>query len=329
VVGSPQIAAALRESPARPLSGRGQVGRDDRLWVGSGRFVSRWSLLIREVLDTRHMSAFFGWMLPLLEILRQDSGVASRYQLLFVHGSCSQAAMWRPMMGWFAQHGIPSAAVSLRGHGGSGGSLQGATISDYVNDVLSACCTLADRPIVLVGHSMGGFVVQHLIARIERLPLDSVVLLAPGPSRTMRIEGLRMALRRPLHFARASLSRDIRRIYDGDGLREFLLHPAIPADVEALVRSSIGPESWTALQEMNGLAPDLKADQLSTRMLVLSGSLDRMVPPKTSRATARDWGADFREVAGLSHMLAVEPGWANVAEVMMDWIAAGRLAQAS
>jgi alpha-beta hydrolase superfamily lysophospholipase len=64
-------------------------------------------------------------------------------------------------------------------------------------------------------------------------------------------------------------------------------------------------------------------------MLVLSGSLDRMVRTKASRATARDWGADFREVAGLSHMLAVEPGWPTVAEVMMDWIAAGRLAQAS
>jgi alpha-beta hydrolase superfamily lysophospholipase len=264
-----------------------------------------------------------------LEVLREDSGVSSRYQLLFVHGSCSQAAMWRPMMGWFAQHGIPSAAVSLRGHGGSGGSLEGATINDYVDDVLSACRTLADCPIVIVGHSMGGFVVQHLLSRMERPAFDSVVLLAPGPSRTMRTEGLRMALRRPLNFARATVSRDIRHIYGGDGLREFLLHPTISAETEAAVRSAISPESWTALQEMNGLAPDWTANRRSPRMLVLSGSLDRMVRPKASRATARDWGADFREVAGLSHMLAVEPGWADVAEVMMDWIAAGRLAQAS
>jgi pimeloyl-ACP methyl ester carboxylesterase len=264
-----------------------------------------------------------------LEILRQDSGVASRYQLLFVHGSCSQAAMWCPMLGWFAQRGISGAAVSLRGHGGSGGSLEGATINDYVDDVLSACRTLTDCPIVIVGHSMGGFVVQHLLSRVERPALDSVVLLAPGPSRTMRTEGLRMALRRPLNFARATVSRDIRHIYDGDGLREFLLHPAISAETEAAVRSAIRPESWTALQEMNGLAPDWTVNRRSPRMLVLSGSLDRMVRPKASLATARDWGADFREVAGLSHMLPVEPGWPDVADLMLDWICAPRHAQAS
>jgi hypothetical protein len=61
----------------------------------------------------------------------------------------------------------------------------------------------------------------------------------------------------------------------------------------------------------------------------MSGSLDRMVRPEVSRSTARDWGADYGEVVGLSHMLPVEPGWPDVAKLMLEWLCAIRRAQVS
>ena len=60
--------------------------------------------------------------------------------------------------------GFPSHALSLRGHGESGGreSLFVAGLDDYVADVEHVAATLPSPP-VLIGHSMGAAVVERLL----------------------------------------------------------------------------------------------------------------------------------------------------------------------
>ncbi|MGZ4620210.1 MAG: alpha/beta hydrolase [Frankiaceae bacterium] len=70
-------------------------------------------------------------------------------------------------------------AVSLRGHGGSGGGerLSRAGIRDYMHDVVQTIVRLPAQP-VLVGHSIGGLVVQRVL---ERYPVRAGVLISPVP----------------------------------------------------------------------------------------------------------------------------------------------------
>ena len=101
-------------------------------------------------------------------------------QLLFVHGGYSDGWCWTPyFLPWFAARGWPSHALSLRGHGGSGGAsmLFATGLDDYAADV-ERVATALDEPPILIGHSMGAAIVERMIATHPR---RGAVLLAPVP----------------------------------------------------------------------------------------------------------------------------------------------------
>ncbi len=103
--------------------------------------------------------------------------------LLFVPGAGAGAAAYA--LAWLpaaAERGFPAHAVSLRGHGGSGGAeLRARTLlRDYVHDVLQAAVALPVRP-VLIGHGLGALVVARALARY---PARAAVLLTPPGAAT-------------------------------------------------------------------------------------------------------------------------------------------------
>src|ERR1700721_1001285 len=117
----------------------------------------------------------------MLEVI--DKGCISeshRVPLLFVHGAWHGAWCWdEHFLGYFSERGFSAHAVSLRGHGESEGKegLRSVRLSDFVEDLKQTVDSLPATPI-LIGHSMGGFVVQKYLER-SRVPL--AVLLASVP----------------------------------------------------------------------------------------------------------------------------------------------------
>ena len=65
---------------------------------------------------------------------------------------------------FFADKVYQAVALSLRGHGASPGRerLRWAGLQEYVADIADTAPQLATQP-VLVGHSMGGFVIQKYL----------------------------------------------------------------------------------------------------------------------------------------------------------------------
>ncbi|HET9912753.1 MAG TPA: alpha/beta fold hydrolase, partial [Anaerolineales bacterium] len=97
--------------------------------------------------------------------------------LLFIHGTLHSAACWDVhFLDYFAEHGYASHAVNLRGHGKSEGreKLRWTRIANFVEDVENAVGQLPNSP-VLIGHSMGGFIIQHYL---EDHDLPGAVLLS-------------------------------------------------------------------------------------------------------------------------------------------------------
>src|SRR5262245_24130675 len=84
--------------------------------------------------------------------------------ILCIHGAFGGAWMWEAFLRVLGQWGRTAAAVSLRGHGQSGGRerLHETVLADYTADILRAFEEFAEPPIV-VAHSLGGLLVQRLL----------------------------------------------------------------------------------------------------------------------------------------------------------------------
>ena len=112
-----------------------------------------------------------------LEIIsRYPATVVKPIPLLFVHGSFTGAEVWdQHFLPYFAQQGYQAHAVSLRGHGASAGRdrVLWWSLADYVADLSQAVNTVGGTP-VLIGHSLGGMVVQKYLES-NRVP--GVVLM--------------------------------------------------------------------------------------------------------------------------------------------------------
>lgn len=76
-------------------------------------------------------------------------------------------------------------AISYRGHGRSDGDLKGVGISDYVEDVKTVVDRISEKPI-LIGHSMGGAVIQRYVGEYENT-VTAMILLASATAPRMPV----------------------------------------------------------------------------------------------------------------------------------------------
>ena len=99
--------------------------------------------------------------------------------LLVVHGQGEHSGRYVYLGNFFANAGIEVLAIDLRGHGRSEGRpLAMKAYSDWLEDVATAVGFLADRKVIVFGHSMGG----ALVLTYARNPGANVVgLIAASP----------------------------------------------------------------------------------------------------------------------------------------------------
>ena len=237
--------------------------------------------------------------------------------LLFVHGAWHGAWCWQEhFLPYFARHGYPSYAVDLRGHGGSDGAdrLRRTRIADYVTDLEQAVRQIDTAP-VLVGHSMGGTVVQKYL---ETHPATGGVLLASLPPAGALPAALRLTVRHPLAMLKANGSRSLRPIVATPRLaREAFFSAGIPHERLARYFGLLQDESYRAFLDVVALDRP-RPRRVRTPMLVLGADRDTFITRAEVRATARayDTTATFFPVA---HDMMLEDGWPAVADHILRW----------
>jgi pimeloyl-ACP methyl ester carboxylesterase len=93
--------------------------------------------------------------------------------LVLIHGWCCDRSYWNEQLPHFAQK-YKVVAIDLAGHGESGLERKAWTMGAFGEDVVSVINKLNLDQIVLVGHSMGGFVILEAARRMPQLVIGLV-----------------------------------------------------------------------------------------------------------------------------------------------------------
>ncbi|WP_344938321.1 alpha/beta hydrolase [Zhongshania borealis] len=254
-----------------------------------------------------------------LEVLSKcDELNSARPPIVLVHGAWHGAWCWeKNFLAYFSDRGWDTFAISLRGHGQSEGrsALRWAAISDYVVDLKQFIATL-DRPPILVGHSMGGLVVQKYLE--SNTAVGGILLASVPVSGTLKFN-LRLLLRHPLTWLTANLLlRPYLIIGKPEFAREWFFSPTISSDALSAHFSKLQNESFRAALDMLGL--NLPApSKVRSPIAVLGGEMDQIFTVAEVLATASAYGVKAKIFPNMAHNMMAEDNWEAVADWILTW----------
>jgi pimeloyl-ACP methyl ester carboxylesterase len=255
---------------------------------------------------------------PKLEVIsRLPSRPRPAPPILFVHGAWHGAWCWDEFfLDYFAAHGFEAHALSLRAHGASEGraQLHRSRIRHYVEDVAAVAAGLSSAPI-LVGHSMGGFVVQKFL---ETRWSPAAFLLASIPPSGARSMYGRLMRNRPLDVLRANATLSLYPIIaDPDRAQRLLFSAATARDDAVRYHRLLQDESMLGF--LDCLALDrVAANKVRSPVHVMGAADDAIVAGYEIKATARAYGTEAEVFANVAHAMMLDPNWRIVADGMIE-----------
>jgi pimeloyl-ACP methyl ester carboxylesterase len=246
-----------------------------------------------------------------------------RPAILFVHGMWSQPWVWDDWKKRFEDSGYTCIALTLPAHhqGAGDQALERRGLAEYAAAVELAA-RQHDRP-VLVGHSLGGLIVQQVATRLRlsaAVLINSAVPAPIFPQRPIMLPGLAR------HFMRWGLWRKSFRLSRWEA--RHLLFNAMPKDEQdACYRRLIAESGRIAYQVGFGAlnvtgSNRVQRDEIHCPMLALSGARDHIIPIGASRRMAAWYGdrLDYREHARHAHWMLGEAGWEDRADEVLEWM---------
>lgn len=237
---------------------------------------------------------------------------ASKGALLFVHGMCHGPWCWEEaFIPYFERRGYQCLAVTLEGHHeGNENSINRVGLSDFDRNLQEAINHFSEPP-VLIGHSMGGMVVQRYLktGRCEK-----AILLASVPPDGVLKASVRI-LTKYYGAWKYLLIGDLlgfARAYD-----HLFFGRKITDHQRQAFKKMLCAESFKAFLQL--ILP-LKNVNYKGQLLVLGGEEDEIFTSKEIEQTARKYGADLDIIAGASHDLMLDHNRLEVAKSIHRWL---------
>lgn len=200
---------------------------------------------------------------------------------LLVHGSCHGAWCWQDTIREIGRLGHQARAIDLPDHGTGPGAQ--VTLDDYARAIVAAIAT----PVILVGHSAGGFAIAAAAELAPEKIVRLVYLCAYVPREGMTLADLRRsAVEQPLIGA-IRLAPDRQSFTIDPQLARSRFYADVPPDVADRAVSMLRPQpvlpQETALTPRHSL--DLPRDYIRT-------SRDNAVPLALQEAMSAGFDRD-------------------------------------
>lgn len=258
-----------------------------------------------------------GYSMSLYEVNGQtisvrEEGQGQRAVAILIHGWASSWYALSPLLPLFGQR-HHCFAVNLPGYGSSPPMSGRATIPDYAKLMREFIRQVTDKPVVLVGHSMGGMI--SLCMALEQPDLiERMVLLCPTISGRLSYL-INLTLTPFVMLERFAVTRTLVTVFEPMvGITDELLrtplfaertgiskedYERIKADTRRRDQGRIRAECFAAMRD-NDLRG--KISPIKIPSLVIWGMEDNVVPLRDASVVAREWPeADLRIIPNAGH----------------------------
>ncbi len=254
-----------------------------------------------------------------------------RTPVVFLHGLWLNTSSWMAWAELFDSRGFLSVVLGWP-DGPADGSGTRQEFDEVGLDLLIDHCAAAVAALgtapVIVGHSVGGLVAQHLVTAgvgragvaIAPVPVDGVPLpdvttgLPPTPAGGTAGRAPTMSHERfRTHVANTVGARESQFLYE----RHVMAAPRrLLADLAGAGGTRRGRRAVADV-----------GNACRGPLLLISGQEDRIVPDAATRAVYKQYGdttavTDLKQFPDRAHSLVVDSGWRAVADHVLDWLAA-------
>jgi alpha-beta hydrolase superfamily lysophospholipase len=242
-----------------------------------------------------------------------------------LHGYADHSARYAHVMDAWAERGIATVAIDMRGHGRAEGRRGHCNaFEEFLDDARELLPLIAkhapDAPPFLFGHSFGGLVASSL-ALASPAPWRALVLSGPFFGLAMRVPRVKIAASRVV-------SKFVPTFSESSGLRGAdLTHDPVRAkayEEDPLVFKTATVRWFTEAEKAQASAIE-RAPQLTMPLYVAMGTDDRAARFESAkmffdRASSKD--KSWNPLEGLFHEILNEPGWRPIADAMAEWMLA-------
>ncbi len=242
--------------------------------------------------------------------------------LFFIHGMWSFSGVWDGIRATLEAEGFETYAAKLPGHEGEPGDLATISLQDYVAALEQQAHELG-RPLIVIGHSMGGLLAQLLAVRISP---ERLILLSTAQSAAIfalpwsALKTTWPVMRQWGYWTRPTTM-------PSDAAR-FGIFNAVEPEETARSIAHLVPDSGRVMFQiaMPFLDPTKGATvdyaRLTMPTLVVCGDEDRITVPAVSDATARKiiGPVTRKEMSGFGHWIIGERGGPIVAQYIAKFV---------
>lgn len=244
-------------------------------------------------------------------------------KVLFVHGMFLTGRSWDRWCEHFGRQGYECVAPSWPGRDGERAKLRAEPSPELATLTLSGVIAQFEAEakkaddVILIGHSMGGLVVQSLLARgIGKLGI-AIDSAPPYGVKSFAISHLRAnaPVLWPGHSAIVPTLASWKYAF---------WHTGSDEEVTQAFEAEVVPESRLVGRGPLGDEGRIDFDAARPPLLMIAGELDKIIPSSLNRRNAERYGAsaptELIEMPGRTHYLCGQPGWEDVAETCLRFI---------